>query len=257
MEDRAERTLTYFISDIHLGAGYIADPRAHEARVVEFLNHIRPTARRLFLLGDILDYWWEYRDVVPRGFTRFFGALAALADDGVEIVWFKGNHDIWIFDYLPREIGLTVHDGLLDTTIDGHRFVMEHGDGIGRLPWTFRALRRLFRCRPAQIAFAAIHPRWTVGFAHSWSAHSRKKGGYVPPESAGESLVDFAVEYNSTATPRVDYFVFGHHHTMMQRPLPGGGEIVILGDWITHISYAVWDTRTLSLKKWESDRNHA
>ena len=251
MESNAERTLTYFISDLHLGAGYISDPRAHEARVVSFLNHIRPTCRRLYLLGDILDYWWEYRDVVPRGFTRFFGALAALADDGVEIIWFKGNHDIWIFDYLPREIGLKVHDGLLDTVIDGRRFVMEHGDGVGRLPWTFRALRRLFRCRPAQIAFAAIHPRWTVGFAHSWSSHSRKKGGYIPSEGAGESLVEFAEEFNATASPKVDYFIFGHHHTMLQRPLPGGGEIVILGDWINHFSYAIWDTRMLRLEKWK------
>lgn len=105
--------LTYFISDLHLGAGYIADPRAHEMKVVGFLRSIAPKASRLYLLGDILDYWWEYRDVVPRGFTRFFGALAELADAGVEIVWFKGNHDIWIFDYLPAEIGLTVHDGIM------------------------------------------------------------------------------------------------------------------------------------------------
>lgn len=113
------RELTYFISDLHLGAGYIADPRAQEQRVVRFLRSIAPTARRLFLVGDILDYWWEYRDVVPRGFTRFFGALAELADAGVEITWLKGNHDIWIFDYLPSEIGMKVHDGTLITELEG------------------------------------------------------------------------------------------------------------------------------------------
>lgn len=247
-------TETYFISDLHLGAGYIADPRAHERRVVEFLDHIAPRARRLYLLGDVLDYWWEYRDVVPRGFTRFLGALARLADAGVEITWLKGNHDIWIFDYLPSEIGLSVHDGVLVEEIDGRRFLMEHGDGVGRLPATFRALRWLFRCRPAQRMFAAIHPRWTVGFAHAWSAHSRKKGGYVPAEGAGETLVDWAAEYNAAAREKVDFFLFGHHHTMVDRRIADGARVMVIGDWINHFSYAVWDGEELSLRVWNEER---
>lgn len=246
----AGRTLTYFISDLHLGAGYIPDPREHERRVVSWLRSIAPTARRLYLLGDILDYWWEYRDVVPRGFTRFFGALAELADSGTEIVWFKGNHDIWIYDYLPSEIGLIVHDGIMLTELDGRRFLLEHGDGVGRLPWTFRALRWLFRCRPAQVAFAAIHPRWTVGFAHAWSAHSRKKGGYIPKAGVGESLVDFAREYNRQAAEKVDYFIFGHQHIVLDRSLDDGARVVILGDWISHFTYAVWDGTQLSIKEY-------
>lgn len=247
----SDRDLTYFISDLHLGAGYIKDHRAHEMMVVRFLRSIAPRARRLFLLGDILDYWWEYRDVVPRGFTRFFGVLAELADAGVEITWFKGNHDIWIFDYLPREIGLTVHDGMMVRELDGCRFLMEHGDGVGSLPFTFRALRSLFRWRPAQVAFAAIHPRWTVGLAHSWSAHSRKKGGYVAREGAGESLVRFAEEYNAGACEKIGCFVFGHHHVVMDRTLPDGARMVILGDWITHFSYAVWDGHKLETKRFK------
>ena len=206
------RDLTYFISDLHLGAGYIPDHRAHERKVVGFLRSIEPRAKRIYLLGDILDYWWEYRDVVPRGFVRFFGELARLSDAGVEITWFKGNHDVWIFDYLPSEIGLEVHDGIMVRDIDGARFLMEHGDGVGRLPWTFRRLRALFRCRVAQRMFAAIHPRWTVGFAHAWSSHSRKTGGYVPHDGVGESLVEYAEQYNEEAVragaPRVDYFIF-------------------------------------------------
>lgn len=239
------RDKTYFISDLHLGASYIADPREHEARVVAFLRSIAPDAERLFLLGDILDFWWEYRTVVPRGFTRFFGALAELADAGVEITWFKGNHDIWLFDYIPNEIGLKVHDGAMITELDGARFFMEHGDGVGRLPWTFRKLRGLFRCRLAQRLFASIHPRWTIGFAHGWSSHSRKSGGYVPLENAGDSLVEFASGYNATHSPRVDYFVFGHQHVLLQHPLPEGGEVVILGDWISKFTYAVWDKKCL------------
>lgn len=246
------RNNTYFISDLHLGASYIADPRAHERRVVEFLDHIASDCKRLFLLGDILDYWWEYRTVVPRGFTRFFGALARLADSGVEIVWFKGNHDIWIFDYLPQEIGLTVHDGIMVTELNGHRFLMEHGDGVGRLPWSFRKLRGLFRNRVAQKLYAAIHPRWTIGFAHSWSSHSRKQGGYTPSERAGDNLINFAKTYNADHTDeKIDFFIFGHCHTILDSTLPDGSKIIILGDWISRFSYAVWDGKDITMKRFE------
>lgn len=246
------RDKTYFISDLHLGASYIDDPRAHEMHVVRFLRSISQDCRRLFLLGDVLDYWWEYRNVVPRGFTRFFGALAELADSGVEITWLKGNHDIWIFDYLPAEIGLTVHDGILMTELDGHRFLLEHGDGVGKLPWSFRKLRGLFRCRTAQRLFAAIHPRWTVGFAHSWSSHSRKQGGYVPSERAGDSLVEFARDFNADpSNPKVDYFIFGHCHILLRKPVGNDSEIIILGDWISKFSYAVWNGSELEIKTFE------
>ncbi|MCI9172975.1 UDP-2,3-diacylglucosamine diphosphatase [uncultured Duncaniella sp.] len=246
------RDLTYFMSDLHLGAGYIADHREHELKVVNFLRSIEPRARRLILLGDILDYWWEYRDVVPRGYTRFFGELARLADNGVEIIWFKGNHDVWIFDYLPSEIGMTVHDGIMVTEMDGARFLMEHGDGVGRLPWTFRRLRSLFRCRVAQRMFAAIHPRWTVGFAHAWSSHSRKKGGYVSREGVGESLVEYASAYNENhPEAKVDYFIFGHLHVLMDRALADGARVVVLGDWISRFSYAVWDGKELTTHIYE------
>lgn len=241
------RDKTYFISDLHLGASYISDPKTHERCVVGFLHSIAGDAKRLYLLGDVLDYWWEYRTVVPRGFTRFFGALAELADAGVEITWFKGNHDVWIFDYLPKEIGLTVHDGVMVTELDGKRFLMEHGDGVGKLPWTFRRLRSLFRCRTAQRLYAAIHPRWAIGFAHSWSSHSRKTGGYIPKEGVGDSLVEFAADYNATHSEKVDYFIFGHQHIVLDKKLKDGGEVFILGDWISKFSFAIWDGNSVKL----------
>ena len=179
------RTLTYFLSDLHLGARYFDDPRQHERTVVSWLRSIAPTARRLYLLGDILDYWYEYRYVVPRGFTRFLGTLAELSDSGVEITWFIGNHDIWIFDYLPAEIGMRVIDGSLVEEIDGHSFFMSHGDGVGRLPLGFRMLRSLFRNKIC--------------------------------------------------------------HVLLQQSVGHGAEVVILGDWITHFSYGVYDGRNLQL----------
>lgn len=245
----AQRTRTYFISDIHLGASYIADPRAHERKIVDFLRSIAPDCRRLVLLGDILDFWWEYRTVVPRGFVRFFGALAELADSGVEIIWFKGNHDIWISDYLPREIGFKLHDGIMITELDGKRFLLEHGDGVGRLPRSFRLLRSFFRNHTAQRLYAAIHPRWTIGFAHGWSSRSRKQGGYTPQINATANLIDFAERYNACHPDgKVDFFIFGHCHILLRRQLEDGAEVVTLGDWITKFSYAVWDGISLSIE---------
>ncbi len=144
------RTRTYFVSDLHIGASYIGDTHAHERRLVTWLKSIEPTARTLYLLGDVLDYWYEYRNVVPRGYVRFLGALASMADAGVEIVWLKGNHDIWIFDYLPAEIGMKIADGVLACEIDGKKFVMEHGDGAGEMRRSYRIMRRIFRNRIAQ-----------------------------------------------------------------------------------------------------------
>ena len=140
----------YFLSDLHLGAPYFEDSRERELRVVRFLDSIAHDADVIYLLGDILDYWYEYRYVVPRGFVRFFGKLAELTDSGVRVVWFIGNHDIWIYDYLPSELGVEVVDGVLVEKIDGRKFLMTHGDGIGRLVPSFRILRKLFRSRICQ-----------------------------------------------------------------------------------------------------------
>jgi UDP-2,3-diacylglucosamine hydrolase len=242
------RSLTYFISDIHLGASYIADPKAHERAVTSWFRRIAPTAARLYLLGDVLDYWFEYREVVPRGYVRFFGALAELADSGVEIVWLKGNHDIWIFDYLPCELGIRVVDGLLDTVIDGKRFVMEHGDGVGESRPSYRRMRAVFRNRICQKLFSAIHPRWTVPFAHKWSSHSRSTGSSAVQLPPDHRLVSFANEFQAADGP-VDYFVFGHLHTVADMQLQAGGRLIILGDGFKAMTCGCFDGNTFSLHK--------
>lgn len=247
-----QRKLTYFISDLHIGAGYIGDVHEHERRLVRWLRRIEPTAKALYLLGDILDYWYEYRTVAPRGYVRFLGALAELADRGVEITWLKGNHDIWIFDYLPLEIGLTVADGVVDRMIDGRRFVMEHGDGVGELRPSYRLMRRVFRNRFAQWLYAAIHPRWTVGFAHRWSKHSRLNPGFKYPQNVGpdDPLYAFARKYAAENGP-VDFFVFGHRHVEVDEQTDFGSRIIILGDGFRLMTCGVWDGTDFSLRKME------
>ncbi|MDE7153058.1 MAG: UDP-2,3-diacylglucosamine diphosphatase [Muribaculaceae bacterium] len=243
---------TYFLSDLHLGASYIADPRAHERMVVEFLLSIKQTASQIFLLGDVLDYWYEYRTVVPRGHVRFFGALAELADAGVRIVWLTGNHDIWLFDYLRDEIGITVVDGAVTTTIDGQNFYLAHGDAVGDIPRGFQIIRTIFRNRFCQTLFSAIHPRWTVPFAHRWSSHSRSTGAEEKPfDKQNDSFIRFAEQYNRLNPDKhVDYFIFGHRHILVDEEVKSAGaRVVILGDWIKKFTYARFADGILTVEK--------
>lgn len=238
---------TYFISDLHIGAKYIPSPIDHQRHVVAWLDEIKHKAKALYLMGDVLDYWYEYRYVVPRGFSRFFGKIAELADSGVEVYWFIGNHDIWIFDYLPQELGVKVVDGNMVKEIDGKRFFLGHGDGVGKRKKSFRFIRSLFRNRIAQKLFSAIHPRWTVPFAHSWSSHSRRSHTDIEKviERGKQSLLDFAKEYN--AASHVDYFVFGHIHCLERIEVAPDSSLIILGDWINLFSYAEFDGKTMRL----------
>ncbi len=243
----------YFISDMHLGATYLPDRLGWEKRVVRFLESIAGDCDELYMLGDVLDYWFEYRTVVPRGYVRFFGALAALADAGVKIHWFIGNHDIWLFDYLRNEIGLEVIDGVEVREIRGKRFFLNHGDGVGRLKPTFRFIRSLFRNRFLQKLYSGIHPRWTIPFAHGWSRSSRGYKPGVTAEYMGEAkepLVVFSKEYLRDVDPTIDYFVYGHRHLMLDLEIsPRPTRVIILGDWISHFSYGVFDGDKFELRQ--------
>ena len=225
--------------------------RSNEKRVVEFLDSIKEDAEAIYLLGDILDYWYEYKYVVPRGYVRFFGKLAELSDRGVKIVWLKGNHDIWIFDYIPNELGSEVKDNHIIEDIEGKKFFLSHGDGLGKLDPKFKFLRTLFRNEFCQWLFSGIHPRWTVPFAYNWSAHSRKGGEDrgVPDESLLKNLKEFVASYHK-GHPEIDYFIFGHVHVLSRDIMEDGCEIIVLGEWIRTFSYARMGSDGLKLLKW-------
>ena len=242
---------TYFISDLHLGAPYLKDSQNRERKIVSFLDTIKNDADAIYLLGDILDYWYEYRYVVPRGYVRFFGKLAELSDAGIKIVWVKGNHDIWIFDYLPNELGIEVVDGNLTIDIKGFKCFLAHGDGIGKIKPSFKFIRSLFRSRFCQWMFAGIHPRWTVPFAYNWSCHSRMEGEErgIPSEPLLKNIKTFAIEYHKTH-PSIKYFIFGHIHVLFREEIEKGVEVVVLGEWIRTFSYARITSKGLELHKY-------
>lgn len=252
------RKNTYFISDLHLGASYIGDTHAHQRRVVDFLQSIEPKAKALYLLGDVLDYWFEYRTVAPQGFVRFFGQLARMADAGIEIVWLTGNHDIWMNNYLAREIGVEIIDAPgegIERLIDGSLFFLSHGDNFGPQPVAYRCLRSVFHNRLCRKLFSGIHPRWTVSFAHRWSSHSRKTGGYAGAEVP--SAVIAHARAMAADKPLLHNIIIGHYHRPAQLPLGGECTLTVLGNWVDRSDYAVFDGQTLSLCSYEPSTGSA
>jgi len=249
-----EKTRIYFASDLHLGMYPLEKSRNTELHFVQWLEEIRPDAKELWLLGDIFDYWFEYKKVVPRGFTRFFGKLATMVDEGMELHFFSGNHDVWLFDYLPREIGAIVHHKNMEKTWNNHRFFLGHGDQLLKTDHGYRLLQGLFRNKILQWLFARIHPNGSIAFAQWWSKKSRmKKGSFLPFLGAeNEHQVIFAKQ-RLKKQPVIDYFVFGHRHVPFQIQVSPSSRVVCLGDWITNFTYAVFDGEKLHLKKFFED----
>lgn len=243
----------YFLSDCHLGAGTFDNPLEYERRVVRFLDSIEDDCEELFLLGDIIDYWFEFKHVVPKGFTRFLGKLSMMSDKGIKIHWFTGNHDIWIFDYLPNEIGCKLHTGPETIELRGKKLYLAHGDGLGQDSKMLRFMNNFFHNKTCQKLFSWIHPDISTGFAHWWSRKSRLNGNNFPDYMGEdkEHLVLWAKKRMSEGfTP--DYFIFGHRHIMLDLMLTRSTRLMILGDWITNFSYAVMDEKgNMSLDQFE------
>ena len=242
----------YFLSDAHLGARYIKDGREHEKKLVDFLDSIKDDAGELYLMGDILDYWYEYKHVVPRGHVRFLGKLAELADCGVKLYWFTGNHDVWLFDYLATEIGLTVIKGNTIMDVMGKKFLLSHGDDVGYQKPMYRFTRWCFYNPVCQWLYASIHPRWTYAIATGWSKQNRVSRSEEKEDNMKEvccrRLEEFCLSH-CVKHPQVEHYVFGHVHLARQLALPEGRTMTILGDWIRQCTYATFDGQSLELHK--------
>lgn len=234
----------YFLSDAHLGSLAVSHRRMQERRLVNFLDSIKHKAAAVYLLGDMFDFWHEYRTVVPKGYTRFLGKISELTDRGVEVHYFVGNHDLWMGNYLERECGVTLHRDSSVMEIYGKVFYLAHGDGLGSTDRKFRFLRAMFHNRVCQRLFAAVHPRWGIAFGREWARRSRLKrvDGKEPPYMGEEreELVRFSKAYLATH-PEVNFFVFGHRHIELDLLLAKQARLLLLGDWISQFTYAVFD----------------
>jgi UDP-2,3-diacylglucosamine hydrolase len=238
----------YFASDFHLGIPNAAISRAREQRLCRWFDAISVDAAQLFLVGDIFDTWFEYKYVIPKGFTRFLGKLAALSDSGLRIEVFTGNHDLWMRGYFQDELNIPVHHGPIRRTFNGKEFLIAHGDGLGPGDHGYKFLKKVLRSPVSQWIYRRIHPDTGVGLA-SWFS---KLG---PKHEEGEEKVfqgpdrEWLVQYclEVLKTSPVDYFIFGHRHLALEYPLPQGSLYVNLGDWIRYNSYAIFDGTNLNL----------
>ncbi len=238
----------FFASDFHLGLNAGTHPSDREKKVVKWLSGAAVEAGEIFLLGDVFDFWWEYKKVVPRGFTRFLGTVASITDSGTPVHFFTGNHDMWVGNYLSGECGMIIHTGPFTTSWDNKVFHLAHGEGLGSESAGYKLLLKIFRNRPLRALYSAMHPSIGMAIGHKWSLSSRLGKG-VSLEFLGEEKEDLIRYARSVQkAEKIDYFIFGHRHLALTFNMKEGGEIVFLGDWIKHGSYAEWDGERLMLK---------
>ncbi len=238
----------YFASDFHLGLAAGTDPHERERRVIAWLDRVSADAESIWLLGDVFDFWWEYRKVIPKGFTRFLGRLASLTDSGIEVHIFTGNHDMWMKGYLGMECGVTVHHEPFVAEIGDRLFYLAHGEGLGSRRMGGRILFGIFRSKVARILFSAIHPRWGVAIGHAWSKSSRL-AKHVSLPFLGENEEDLIRHTRKIAAGgcRARYFIYGHRHLPMTFD-EEGRKMIILGDWFScRESYAVFNGNEVEL----------
>jgi len=239
----------FFASDVHLGASALKNNREREILFVEWLDSIKNQAEDIYLLGDIFDFWYEYKSVVPRGHTRTLGKLAEISDSGVNIHFFTGNHDLWAFDYLEKEIGLKIYRNVWRGNIKGKKFYIAHGDGLGIHDKGYRLLKKIFTNRFLQACFSCIHPNLSFWIANKWSSHSRLADGKIEADTfRGEDkewLIIHAKE--ELKIEHFDFFMFGHRHLPGDIKLSEKSRYINTGDWISFFSYAVFDGKEMKL----------
>ncbi|MFN8407308.1 MAG: UDP-2,3-diacylglucosamine diphosphatase [Sphingobacteriaceae bacterium] len=238
----------YFASDFHLGVPTYETSRVREDRVVRWLDLIKKDASEIYLMGDIFDFWFEYAYAIPKGFIRLQGKLAELSDAGIRITFFRGNHDMWMFDYFKQELGVDIVSDELILTRGGKRFYLHHGDGLGSGDRGYKYLKAFFRSPVCQWLFARIHPNLGIRMAQAWSRRSRivssQKEVFVAEES------EWLVAYSKALLleTHFDYLIFGHRHLPLDIVLPPQSRYINLGEWMNYSSYAVFDGIELTLK---------
>lgn len=250
----------YFASDFHLGWPDDERSRVREHKIIRWLEMVEQDAAHVFLVGDIFDFWYEYRHVVPKGFVRFLGKLAEMTDSGIAVSVFGGNHDMWMYDYLPSEIGVKVYPDLLTIKSGEHSILVGHGDGLGPGDHAYKLIKIVFRNPICRVLFSGLHPWFGVGLAHYWS-RSRKKEladrldkswdlGSFRPER--ERLLSYCKAQEQIA--HHDFYVFGHRHLAMDIAVNDRSRYINLGHWFGQgCTYGMYDGKSLQLKGFEQD----
>jgi UDP-2,3-diacylglucosamine hydrolase len=242
----------YFLSDFHLGAPDYESSLVREKKLVAFLDSIKDKASEIFIVGDMFDFWYEYKKVVPKGYVRLLGKLAELSDAGITMHFFLGNHDMWMSGYFEKELNIPVYHEPKVFERNGKKFFIGHGDGLGPGDHGYKFIKKIFRNPFCQWAFGQLHPTWGIGLANYFSRKSREKTGTSDEHFLGEDkewLVLFCREV--LKTEHYDYFIFGHRHYPLDYKLNDKSRYINLGDWISNFTYATFDGNDVTLHKWE------
>ena len=242
----------YFASDNHLGAPDKESSLPREKKFVAWLDRIKEDAAVVFLLGDLFDFWFEYRTVVPKGFTRTLGKLAEIRDAGIPIFYFVGNHDLWMNGYFEEELQIPVYHKPQQFKLNESYFFIGHGDGLGPGDKGYKRMKRVFTNRLAKWCFRWLHPDLGVRLAQYFSVKNRLISGEEDIKFLGEEK-EWLVQYakRKLEQQHFDYFVFGHRHLPLEIDLNGKSIYVNLGDWISYFTFGVFDGEKMSLEKFE------
>lgn len=247
----------YFASDFHFGVPSYQESLNREKLVVQWLDEISKDADAIYIVGDIFDFWFEYKEAIPKGFVRFQGKIAELTDKGIEIHFFTGNHDMWMFGYLEKELGVTLHREPIVVEMNDKKLYVGHGDGLGPGDKGYKFIKKVFANRFFQWCFARLHPNFGIGIANYFSKSSRAATGNSDEKYLGEEnewLAIYAKEY--LLKEHIDYFVFGHRHLPIVLKIDENSMYYNLGEWINYRTYGVLENGKFELKTYPSNETY-
>jgi UDP-2,3-diacylglucosamine hydrolase len=243
----------YFASDFHLGVPDAQSSLAREKRIVAWLDTVKQDAHSIYLMGDIFDFWFEYKHAIPKGFIRLQGKLAELRDAGLPIYFFTGNHDMWLFDYFEKEMGIVIYRQPVLLEVNKKKLLIGHGDGLGPGDHVYKILKRFFNSRVCQWLFARIHPNLGIAIAQYWSRQSRISNTKNEEKFNGEEK-EFLFSYCKELEQQQhhDFYIFGHRHLPLDLKINDQSRYINLGEWVHFDTYAVFDGNDMELKVFKS-----
>lgn len=239
----------YFVSDLHLGSPNFDQSLEREKKMVSWLSRISKDAYAIFFLGDIFDFWFEYKHVIPKGYTRFIGKLVELKELGIQIYFFTGNHDMWMFNYFPTELQIPIFRSSIEIEVNEKKFMIGHGDGLGPGDYSYKFLKKIFSNKFCQWLFAGIHPGIGFRMAQYWSRKSRISNSDEDIPVEKDRLIQFCTEKEKIS--HFDFYIFGHRHKPFSYNLNGDSRYYNLGDWINHFTYGRFDGDEFELLTYE------
>lgn len=242
----------YFASDFHLGAPDRNSSLERESRIIRWLSSVEGTAAAIFLVGDIFDFWFEYRHVIPKGFIRFQGKIASIVDKGIPVIFFSGNHDMWMAGYFKEELGISVYHEPQQYIVNNVKLMVGHGDGLGPGDQQYKVLKKIFRNKACQWAFRWLHPNVGIAIAHAWSGRSRISNKKYDEAFLGEGEWLWTYCRELEKQEHYDYYIFGHRHLPLDLEVGPNSRYINLGEWIKHNTYAVFDGKKVELKEFKN-----